>query len=209
MIILSTLILFTPTFCIVAQDTSSLEARARARLAWMREHQTGMWNVNPQEGEYLRDLVVKVKARSALEIGASNGYSGIWIAWGLRTTRGRLITLEVDEGRAKLARENFHEAGVDPWVSLRRTDALQEIPKLEGPFDFVFIDAWKQDYVRYLEMVLPKVLPGGVIVAHNVRDLTEQLQEFIQEVKTNPQLRTTFENPGPGGFSVSFKLPSP
>ncbi len=191
-----------------AQEAPSPEARARARLVWMREHQTGMWNVDPNEGAFLRDLVIKVKAKCALEIGTSNGYSGIWIALGLRETGGHLLTLEIDEGRAKLAQENFRAAGVEFLVPLKLGDALKEIPKLQGPFDFVFIDAWKRDYLRYLEMVLPLVPPGGVIVAHNVTDLRAELEDFIQAVKTNPQLKTTFENPGPGGFSVSTKLPS-
>lgn len=191
---------------IAAQNSESTDTQAQARLAWMREHQTGMWNVNPNEGAFLRDEVVKVNAKRALEIGTSNGYSGIWVALGLRKTGGHLLTLEIDEGRAKLAQENFRAAGVESLVTLKLGDARQEIPRLQGPFAFVFIDAWKQDYVRYLEMVLPLVPPGGVIVAHNVCDLRAELEDFIRAVQTNPQLKTTFENPGPGGFSVSVKL---
>ncbi len=183
------------------------DARAQARLAWMREHQRGMWNVAPSEGGFLRDQVIKSNARHALEIGTSNGYSGIWIALGLRRTQGHLVTLEIDPGRAAVARENFRTAGVETLVTLTRGDALEEIPKLQGPFELVFIDAWKQDYVKYLELVLPLVPPGGVIVAHNVADMRDQLADFIQAVKTHPLLKTTFENPGPGGFSVSVKLP--
>jgi caffeoyl-CoA O-methyltransferase len=188
---------------------NSIEARAQARLAWMREHQTGMWNVAPSEGAFLRDEVVKIKAKRALEIGTSNGYSGIWIALGLGKTGGHLTTLEIDEGRARLAGENFRAAGVESLVMLKLGDAREEIPKLAGPFEFVFIDADKQDYVRYLQMVLPMVPPGGVIAAHNVTDLRSLLEDFIQAVKTNPQLSTTFVNAGPGGFSVSVKLPPP
>ncbi len=188
-------------------EPAGLEARAQARLVWMRENQKGMWNVNPEDGSFLQDLVVKVKAKQALEIGTSNGYSGIWTALGLRRTGGHLLTLEIDEGRARLAEENFRQAGVDSLVTLKRGNALEELPKLQGPFEFVFIDAWKQDYVRYLELVLPLVPPGGVIVAHNVTDLRDQLQDFIRAVKSDPRLKTAFENPGPGGFSVSTKLP--
>lgn len=189
------------------QTSLTPEARAQARLRWMRENQKGMWNVAPEEGAYLRDLAVRVNAKRALEIGTSNGYSGIWIALGLRHTGGQLLTLEIDQERANLAQENFRAGGVDSLVTLKLGDALQELPKLQGPFDFVFIDAWKNDYVRYLEMVVPLVRPGGVIVAHNVTNLKDQLQDFIQAVKSHPLLKTTFENPGPGGFSVSFKLP--
>ena len=191
-----------------AQENPDPDARAKERLVWMREHQGDLWNVNADEGAFLRELVMKVKAKRALEVGTSNGYSSIWIAMGLRRTGGRIETLEIDEGRAKLAQGNFRAAGVDPIVSLTLGDALKEIPKLQGPYEFVFIDAWKPDYVKYLHMVLPLVPPGGVIVAHNVTNLRNELLDFIQEVQTNPQLKTTIENPGPGGFSVSYKLPS-
>jgi predicted O-methyltransferase YrrM len=183
------------------------DARALERLKWMRQSEGNLWNVNADEGAFLRSLAEKVHAREALEIGTSNGYSSIWIGMGLRKEAGRLLTLEIDEGRAKLAQANFRAAGLDSVITLRLGDALVEVPKLRGPYDFVFIDAWKQDYVKYLNMVIPMVRPGGVIVAHNVTDLKEELTDFIRAVQTNPQLKTTIENPGPGGFSVSYKLP--
>ena len=91
-------------------------------------------------------------------------------------------------------------------MTLERSDALKLIPKLSGAFDFVFINAAKNEYVRY-QQVLPLVAPGGVIVAHNVTDLKSSLEDFIQAVKTNPQLKTSFVDAGPGGFSLSVKLP--
>ncbi len=191
----------------LAQTSSGADPQAQTRLAWMREHQIGMWNVSPREGLYLYNLALKHHSKRALEIGTSNGYSGIWIASAMRATDGHLLTLEINKERAKLAEENFHAAGVEPFVTIKVTDALEEIAHLQGPYDFVFIDAWKADYVKYLDMVLPLVPPGGVIVAHNVVNLREELKDFIQRVKTSPQLRTTIEEPGPGGFSVSFKLP--
>jgi len=183
--------------------------QAQERLAWMRGHQTGMWNISPREGLYLYNLVIHHHLKRGLEIGSANGYSSIWIASGMQATGGHLLTLEIDEGRASLARENFRAAGVEAYVSIEQVDALQEIPRLKGPFDFVFIDAWKEDYVRYLDMVVPLVPPGGVIVAHNVKDMESQLQEFIQKVKTSPELKTTFADPGPGGFSISIRQGRP
>jgi len=190
------------------QASSPADAQALARLDWMPKNQTGMLNVNANEGAFLRDQVIKVKAKHALEVGTSNGYSSIWIATGVRQTGGHLTTLEIDDRKVKLATENFRVAGVDTLITLRPGDALKTIPTLEGPFEFVFIDAWKGDYVTYLDMVLPKVPAGGVIVAHNVTDLRSQLLDFIERVKTDPRLKTTFADPGPGGFSVSVKLPA-
>jgi caffeoyl-CoA O-methyltransferase len=186
---------------------SSADTRALERLKWMRQNEGNLWNVNPDEGAFLRDLAEKVHAKEGLEIGTSNGYSSIWIAMGLRQQRGHLLTIEIDEGRAKLAQANFRAAGLDSVITLKRGDALEEVPRLRGPYDFIFIDAWKHDYVKYLDMVIPIVRPGGVIVAHNVSDLREELTDFIRAVQTNPQLKTTIESPGPGGFSVSYKLP--
>jgi caffeoyl-CoA O-methyltransferase len=188
-------------------ENKKSDTRALGQLERMRTQQGNLWNVTPKEGAFLRDLAEKVGAKRALELGTSNGYSSIWIALGLRKTDGHLLTMEIDFGRAQLAEENFVAAGVDSRITLKLGDALQEVPKLHGPYDFVFIDANKQDYVKYLDMVLPLVRPGGVIVAHNVTDLRSELQDFIKAVETNPRLKTTIENPGPGGFTVSYKLP--
>ena len=184
------------------------EATAMARLEWMPKSQTGMLNVDANEGRLLRDNVIKAKTRRALEIGSSNGYSSIWIALGCHKTGGHLTTLEIEDAKVKLARENFQSAGVDSLITLVHGDALKEIPKLQGPFEFVFIDAWKGDYVKYLDMVLPMVPPGGIIMAHNTRNLKSELLAFIERVQNDPQLKTELVEPGPGGFSVSVKLPA-
>jgi predicted O-methyltransferase YrrM len=184
------------------------DAQAMKRLEWMPKNQTGMLNVNANEAAFLRDQVIKAKAKHALEIGTSNGYSSIWIAMGVRQTGGHLTTLEIDPVKVKLATENFRAAGVDSLITLLPGDARQTIPTLKGPYEFVFIDAWKQDYIKYLEMVLPMVPPGGVIMAHNTTDLRSQMLDFIDRIKTDPQLKTTFVDPGPGGFSISIKQPA-
>ena len=205
-LLMTTLCLFA--FSKSAPAQSNADTRALERLRWMRQNEGDLWNVDSDEGAFLRDLAVKVHAKEGLEIGTSNGYSAVWIGMGLRKQGGHLLTLEIDEGRAKLAQANFRAAGLDSVITLKLGNALQEVPKLRGPYDLVFIDAWKQDYVKYLDMVIPMVRPGGVIVAHNVTNQRDELTDFIKAVQTNPQLKTSIENPGPGGFSVSYKLPA-
>ena len=190
---------------LAAQQGSKPDQRMLERFEWMRQNEGNLWNINAAEGAFLRDLIVKVKAQRALELGTSNGYSSMWIALGLRQTGGHLLTMEIDPGRSHAAQENFRAAGLASLITAQVGDALQEIPKVPGPLDFVFIDVWKQGYIPCLKLALPKVRPGGVIVAHNVTNLREELLGFIHEVTTNPQLQTTIENPGPGGFSVSYK----
>ena len=171
----------------------------------MRATEKGMMNVAPSEGEYLSELVKKLNAKRVLEIGTSNGYSGIWFALGLRETGGKLITLEIDEGRRSLALKNFRATGMEDVIESRFGDALKLIPTLEGPFELVFIDAWKPDYKKYLDRTLPLVSSGGVIAAHNVDSHPNEMQDFLQEIKTNPQLKTEFVRVGPAGLSISHK----
>lgn len=186
--------------------SSDPDAKAHERLEWMPRNQTGMLNVSANEGAFLRDQIVKLKTQHALEIGTSNGYSTIWLALGVRQTGGHVTAIEIDDAKVALATENFRAAGVVPQITLIHGDALKEVPKLHGPFELVFIDAWKPDYVRYLDMVLPMVPPGGIIVAHNTTNLRSDLLDFIERVNTDPRLKTSFVEAGPGGFSVSIKL---
>lgn len=171
----------------------------------MRATERGMMNVAPAEGEYLSDLVKKLQAKRVLEIGTSNGYSGIWLALGLRETGGKLITLDLDEGRRSLAVKNFKATGVDDIIESRLGDALKTIPALQGPFEIVFLDAWKPDYKKYLDLVLPMVPSGGVIVAHNVESHPQEMPDFLEAIKTSPQLRTEVVKVGPSGLSLSWK----
>ena len=85
------------------------------------------------------------------------------------------------------------------------SDALEEVPRLEGPFDMVFIDASKTDYLRYYELVLSKVRRGGVIAAHNVASNPEELREFLTKIKSDPAVRTEFFGRIPRGLSLSYK----
>jgi len=181
------------------------KARVLEHLDSMRRNERGMMNVAPAEGQYLADLVRKLDAKKILEIGTSNGYSGIWLAMAARETGGRLITLEVDKGRYALAQRNFRATGLADVIDSRLTDALNEIPTLEGPFDLVFIDAWKPDYIRYFRAVFPKVRSGGVIAAHNVDSHPQSMRDFLMAIKTHPELRTEFVHKGPSGLSVSYK----
>lgn len=161
-------------------------------------------NIEPAEGEYLRNLIRQAKARNALEIGTSTGYSGMWIALGLRETGGRLVTLEIDKARYATATANFRATGLAPLIDARLGDALVETPKVEGPLDFVFIDAHKPDYLRYYELVLPKMRKGGVIAAHNVTSHPGPMRDFLDRIANDPRVKTEIVNPGQQGFSVSW-----
>jgi predicted O-methyltransferase YrrM len=139
-----------------------------------------------------------------VEIGTSNGYSGIWLSLALRATGGKLRTYEIDARRAALARENFRRAGVDHLATLVEGDAHVEVTKLKEPIDLLFIDADKEGYLDYLTKLLPLVRPGGLIVAHNMRSPSPD-SKFIQAVTANPDLETIFLNMHVAGVAITLK----
>ena len=147
--------------------SSNLDRRVREFLDRNRSNWHDL-NVPEVDGRTLHDLVLKHKYTKALEIGTSTGHSAIWIAWALSKTGGRLITIDIDERRHKIALANFKEAGLSEYIDARLADAHELVPKLPGPFDFVFSDADKEWYTNYFVAVWPKVQSGGCFAAHNV-----------------------------------------
>ena len=157
-------------------------------------------NVPAVDGRMLRVLAETPGAKQVLEIGTSTGLSGLWFLIALRTTGGRLTTLELDPHRAALARAHFKKAGVDSLVTLIEGDAHQNIAQVKGPLDIVFIDAEKPGYVDYLNKTLPLVRPGGLILDHNV----DMVADYDRLVTSNPALETLFYMEG-GGLGITLK----
>lgn len=141
--------------------------------------------VGPLEGRFLELLVRLSGARNVLELGTFTGYSSISMAAGL-PEGGRIVTCDVDEKAVAIARRHATEAGVVDRIDYRLGPALGTIATLDGPFDLVFIDADKENYVAYYEAVLPKLADSGVIVADNVlwsgRVLSEDPDESTRAI---------------------------
>jgi caffeoyl-CoA O-methyltransferase len=118
------------------------------------------------EGRFLEFLVFATGARRILELGTYSGYSAISMAAALPAD-GRIDTCEVDEEHAGVARRYIEEAGFSDRITVHLGPALETIARLEGQFDFVFIDADKENYVNYYEAVLPRLSERGLIAADN------------------------------------------
>lgn len=187
--------------CVAAQT-----AQQQSVLQQIRQLDRDQLSVSEEDGRFLRVTVVSSGARRALEIGGAYGYSAIWIGLGLRETGGRLTSFEYDPARAKIAADNVRRAGLSDVVTVISGDAFQEIPKLEGAFDFVFLDAWKRDYKRFLDLVLPRLPPRGVLVAHNVVNKRAEMGDFLDAIMKSPELFSTIVSPSGEGMSVSVKL---
>jgi caffeoyl-CoA O-methyltransferase len=174
-------------------------------LADIKARDKGQLAVSEEDGRFLRILVAASKTKRALEIGGASGYSAIWIGMGLRETGGQLVTIEYDPVRAKELAENIKRAGLSDLVTVVAGDAFEQLPSVSGSFDFVFLDAWKKDYKRFLDLMLPRLNKGGLFVAHNVVNKRSEMGDFLDAIWKSPSLWTTIVAPSSEGMSVSMK----
>ena len=187
----------------------NLDARVKKFLEDSRYDWYDM-NVPSSDGKILYDIIVKNKYKQALEIGTSTGHSGIWIAWALSKTGGKLITIEINERRHKTAVENFKKAGLLKYIDARLADAHKLVKELPGPFDFVFSDADKWWYKNYFLDVDPKLKVGGCFTAHNVSAggrgwrRRSGTAEFYNYIKSLTNYESRVDESG-GGLSISYK----
>jgi len=157
-------------------------------------------SVPASDGRWLRVLTETAGAKHVVEVGTSTGYSGLWFAMALRATGGTLTTFELDPGRAETARGHFRQAGVDSLITVVVGDAHANVRNVKDMVDVVFIDADKEGYVDYLQQLLPRVRPGGLMLAHNIG----MSAQYVQAVASNQQLETVFYMEG-GELGVSLK----
>jgi len=185
-------------------NAPDLDTRVRQFL----ENRRWSWhdmNIPEEDGREMHSIIIEHKFKSALEIGTSTGHSGIWIAWALSKTGGRLITIDIDPHRHQQAVANFKAAGVAQYIDARLGDAHEIVPALQGPFDFVFSDADKDWNINYAKSVLPKMPVGGCLITHNVSDRGWGYNgDFLRYLRSLPYLETTLFTKG-SGMSVSFK----
>lgn len=190
-----------------ARGQAALDARVQQFLA----QRAGTWrdlNVPDVDGQTLHDLIVTHRYTRALEIGTSTGHSGIWIAWALSKTGGRLVTVELDEQRHREALKNFEAAGLSAFIDARLGDAHAIVPALPGPFDFVFSDADKDWYPNYFTAVFPKLEVGGCFTTHNVSEAGRRgamgSREYLAVLRATPHAETTVDERG-GGLAITYK----
>ncbi len=174
-------------------------------LADIRAKDKGQLAISEEDGRFLRLMIASTNRKRALEIGGASGYSAIWMAQGLRATGGKLVSIEYDPVRAKELAENVKRAGFSDVVQVVAGDAFAEIPKIQGTFDFVFLDAWKRDYKKFFELVYPRLDKGGLFTAHNVVNKRGEMVDFLDAIQRNPSLWTAIVSPSGEGISLSYK----
>jgi predicted O-methyltransferase YrrM len=199
-------LLVAPGLRAQAQTSSLLTPELTRLMQQIKSADTDLLAVSEEDGRFLRVMVAANGAKNALEIGGANGYSAIWIGLGLRQTGGRLTTIEYDPARAKTLADNIRRAGLSDIVTVVAGDAFKEIPRVAGEFDFVFLDAWKRDYKRFFDIVLPRLKPRGLFLAHNVVNKRSEMPDFLDAVQKNPNVMTSIVMPSGEGISVTVKL---
>ena len=189
-----------------AASATAPEPHLAKLLAEIKAKDTGQLAVSEEDGRFMRLMIATSGAKRALEIGGASGYSAIWMGMGLRQTGGKLVTIEYDATRARELAENIKRAGLTDVVQVVSGDAFQQIPKIAGTFDFVFLDAWKKDYKRFFDLVYPRLDVRGLFLAHNVVNKRNEMGDFLDAIQKHPALWTTIVAPSGEGVSVSIKL---
>jgi len=141
-------------------------------------------------GQFLFALVAPQWDCEVLEIGASRGYSSIWLAAGVRYLGGHLTSLEHDPQKIEAWRANIAEAGLEDWVDLIEGDAAETLPAIDDVFDVVFLDAEKDDYEQLFQVARTKVEMGALVVADNVLSHQETLGAYSQARQADPTLES-------------------
>ncbi|HEU4760158.1 MAG TPA: class I SAM-dependent methyltransferase [Dehalococcoidia bacterium] len=154
--------------------------------------------VTPEVGRFLHVLVLAARPRRVLEIGASGGYSTIWLATAARALGAQVTTLEIDSVKVERAAANLRNAGLDDAVTIVPGDAFDYLRARTEPIDLVFLDAEKEDYLAFLALIVPLLPTGGLLVADNLTSHAEELAGFRRAAESDPRLATVLVPIGRG-----------
>jgi caffeoyl-CoA O-methyltransferase len=198
-------------------DSKVLSVIARLNRQSNRER-SGRVKVVPDEemlaitadtGMFFSVLLKAIKARCILEVGTSTGFSTLWFADAMDKSHStRIITIEMNLQKVERALKNFKEAGLDKMIEIKQGIALDLLYKLKGKFDFVFLDADKENIIRYFDIVLPMVRIGGIIAADNMLypdHYRPAMRKYARHVHTKPNVQSVTVPIGMGE-EISIKL---
>lgn len=180
------------------------------RMLRLMDRATALWHfpvIGRDKGRALRRLLAARRPRQALEIGSLFGYSAILIA-GHLPPGGRLTCVEANAYLAKFVEANVKAAGLGRRVSVIAADARRAIPRLRGPFDFVLIDAAKDQYLDYLTRLEPRLAPGAVVVADNTKLFRREVRGYLAHVRTGGRYLNRELDFGADAMEVSIRQPA-
>jgi len=173
-----------------------------------------MLAITKETGELLNMILRLKNAKNMLEVGMSTGYSTIWCAEAISEQSGKIITIEQNPNKIKRAKKNFQKAGISDTIIIKKGVAIQILTELRlqeknrDYFDFVLIDADKENVIEYFDLIYPMVSSGGVIVTDNMlypEKYRKDMKKFSDYLKKNPKLRT-ITSPIGNGEEITIKM---
>jgi predicted O-methyltransferase YrrM len=160
----------------------------------------------PREaGEFVHGLLLATRAKRAVEIGTSYGYSGLWIASALSQHNGTLVTIDHDPKKHDKACSYFESAGLAGCVDLRCGNAADLLPTLDAPIDFVLNDADKANCLRYVDLLVDKLSDRAIVLTDNTTSHATELAEFVAWIRERPDFHSSHVPIG-NGMELSVKL---
>jgi predicted O-methyltransferase YrrM len=161
--------------------------------------------IGPYKGKFLAEEVRKAKPHRVMEVGTLIGYSAILMGKEM-DDKSEIVTIEIHRDEAELAEKNITEANIPAKIKILIGDALLVIPTLDGPFDFAFIDAEKNEYFQYLKLIEDKLRKGAVIFADNAGVFADQMDDYLDYVRNSGKYRSRYIQVGGDGVEISVKL---
>lgn len=183
-------------------------------------HNERMLAITKDIGLFYNILLRSIKASNILEIGTSYGYSTLWFIEAIlenKRKKGRIITIEKEKKKIKIAKKNFSASKVSECIDIRQGEAIDILSDLSKEvlvskklqkFDFIFIDADKENYIKYFDASLPLLKKGGIIGADNIilpKRFNKLMKEYVNHVRKNPKVRSV-TIPIDNGEEISLKL---
>jgi len=193
--------------CVYASENNKMSPEFRKQF--LDNFKRNSLSTTPGDAMMLRILVEASGAKRGVEVGSAAGFGAINMGIAFERTGGHLWTHDINPAAVKETRENLAKVGLEDIVTVVEGDALQTLPNIEGPVDFVFIDALKRDYFKYLKILEPKLKGGAVVVADNVIQSAREMKDFLDYVQTSPDydtvtIRASMEKND--GMTISYKI---
>ncbi|MFH1284803.1 MAG: class I SAM-dependent methyltransferase [Candidatus Peregrinibacteria bacterium] len=181
-----------------------MKPRIKKTLHRLEKSSSEFWNISPQTGFFINLIIRDRKYKTILEIGTSNGYSGIWITEALGATKGRLYTMESNEKRCLLAKKNFLASGLSDFITQIFGHAPEDLPASPKKFDMIFLDATKYEHMDYFKAVKSRIAKGGMIITDNIISHKNELKDYIKIINSDHSFRSIKLNIG-SGLMLSLK----
>ncbi len=197
------------SFAPVASAQATDKKSDQFRKEFLEKFQRNSLSTAPGDAMLLRILVESSRAKRGIELGAAAGFGAINMGIAFERNGGQLTSMEIDPRRAQETRANIEKVGLEKTCTVAEGDALKLLPQVTGDVDFLFIDANKPDYLKYLKAIEPKLKKGALVVADNVIVSARAMADYLDYVQTSPNydtviIRSSMEKND--GMAVSYKV---